>query len=375
MKAAESAARRLASGNGITRDSVYLSYRISHQQRSASTATAAAETLQNPAHDTSIPPIISTDHQKAYRLLASPLLSRPPQLTRELTSFEKSYYLYQKRLNERSALPFSRYFYYKKGTPSDVEWKRKVAARKTAARDIGVYSGYGKEAWNDEVLVGSKLGEPDSIVENLARDAEGRMITNAEPVGDKEAVDGTAIGGDARAKEGTKKELELQVERPMPRRTEADERNDLMNPNRRLDRTLYLLVKRQDGTWRFPEDRVYGRENLREATSRIIAAALGPNIHTWTVANHPVAYYGSSFKAPDMTKVPKHPDIKHSVSLELEEYGEKVFFMKGRVMAGQVDLKENQYGNREWAWLSKDEVQEKVTEEYWRAIRNSLAER
>lgn len=173
--------------------------------------------------------------------------------------------MYQKRLNERLALPFSRYFYAKKRTPADLEWKRKAKGRKSAARDIGIYSGYGDEAWNDEVLVGDRTAEPDSQIEALVRDAEGKTITDGQLVGDKEA-DGAAISGDPKAGEGMKKELELQVQRPMPRFTEADENNDLKSLSRKLDRSLYLLLKNKDGRWRFPEDRLYASETLHRVS-------------------------------------------------------------------------------------------------------------
>lgn len=233
--------------------------RLSQQARQYASAAAATAETTSTQH---IPPVTTSKAaRKAYRVLASPVISRPPLITRDLTSFEQAYFLYQKRLNERLALPFSRYFYYKKGTPADVEWKRKAKNRKTAARDIGVYSGYGDEAWNDEVMVGDETGSTDAQREALIRDAEGREILAAEAVGDKEA-NKEAVTGDAKLGEGSKKDLELQVQRPMPRVTEADKANDTLSLNRKLDQTLYLVVKDKDGRWRFPEDRLYAGENL-----------------------------------------------------------------------------------------------------------------
>jgi large subunit ribosomal protein L46 len=158
-------------------------------------------------------------------------------------------------------LPFSRYFYYKKATPADVEWKRKARNRRTAARDIGVYSGYGDEAWNDEVLMGDQTASLEAQREALVRDAEGRLIPGAEPAGDKEA-NKEQVSGDAKAGEGQRKDLELHVERPASRVTEADEKNDTLSLNRKLDQTLYLLVQNKEGLWRFPEDRLFAREDL-----------------------------------------------------------------------------------------------------------------
>lgn len=164
-------------------------------------------------------------------------------------------------------LPFTRYFYYKKGTPADVEWKRKIKARRTAARDIGDYNPYSRvDGWNDEVLVGSKLSEPDDAVEKLIRDAEGKHIMSGTLVGDSE-TGGEEVSGDEKVGEGVRHKVGLEVvARPLARLTSADHANDLKSLNRKLDRSLYLLVKNKDGRWRFPEDRVYGRENLHQAS-------------------------------------------------------------------------------------------------------------
>jgi large subunit ribosomal protein L46 len=162
-----------------------------------------------------------------------------------LHPFEAAFFLYQKRLNERLALPFTRYFYFKARTPADREWKRKMAQRLTPARDIGRYKGYGEEAWNDEVLVGAKESELQWQVDRLLEDAQ---TTGAEE-------EGNAVAAAA-----AKAESET-FERPPSRVTEADEKNDTKSLARALQRTLYLLVKNKDGRWEFPQDRLRD-ENL-----------------------------------------------------------------------------------------------------------------
>lgn len=168
------------------------------------------------------------------------VLSRPPVITRDLTPFEKAFFLYQRRLNERLALPFTKYFYFKKGTPADEDWKRKIKERQTPARDIGKYNAYSKEAWNDELLVGAVESEPEHQMEMLLRDAE-TTTSNA-------------------AEDGTKKE---EIQRPAPRVTEADKTGDERSLNRLLQRTLYLLVQSNEGYWSFPSSPVGLQENLR----------------------------------------------------------------------------------------------------------------
>ncbi|TKA73022.1 hypothetical protein B0A55_07048 [Friedmanniomyces simplex] len=340
-------------------------------------------TVMHPRTQHANPPVTAKAPRKAYQLLASPVLSRPPLLTRELTSFEKAFYLYQKRLNERLALPFTRYFYYKEGTPSDAEWKSKIRARKTAARDIGVYSAYGDEGWNDEVLVGDKTAERQSVIEALVRDAEGKNIVEDEPVGDADK-EGMALTDDARAGGEQRRELtKAEVERPVARVTEADRTNDMRSLSRKMDRTLYLLVKNREGRWIFPQDRVYGKENLHQAAERILVQAFGINMNTWIVGNHPIGHHHMMYTfggapAPRVAKIAPNPVVSTSQNqpgFEQEEYGEKVFFMKGRMMTGQADLGKNVYGDSEFRWLAKEEVKQVVTGGYWKSVRNMLVER
>jgi large subunit ribosomal protein L46 len=179
-------------------------------------------------------------------LRAGVVLSRPPQLTRDLTSFEKAFFLYQKRLNERLALPFTQYFYYRKGTPSLIDWKKKIADRKTPARDIGRYNPYLEDGWHDEVLVGAQEGEPDHMMDALLKDIEVPVVNKFQSEEAKQ--------------EEADKDL---IQRPMPRVTAADNDGDQRSLNRLLSQTLYLLVKGKEGQWQFPTDTLLGRESFQ----------------------------------------------------------------------------------------------------------------
>ncbi|KAI4722067.1 hypothetical protein E4T48_01683 [Aureobasidium sp. EXF-10727] len=344
MNSGQRTARRLvASSTRSTPESVCNSClaRIS-QYRSASTAAAVApeaSTSSQTTQDASASPATRT----AYQLRTGVVLSRPPVLTRALHPFEKAFFLYQKRLNERLALPFTRYFYYKQGTPGDREWKRKMLLRKTPARDVGVYNAYSESGWNDEVLVNDKTSEPESQVEALIRDAEG-------------------TDGEAGAKRETSQDIVVQ--RPLPRVTEQDKKGDHSSLNRLLDRTLYLLVKNKNGVWRFPEDEIKGAEGLDQAAERIIVQAGGINMNTWVVGNAPIGHHSGNFKKT-ITNTEK----------KVEEVGERTFFMKARIMAGQANLKANTYGDKEFKWLSSEEIQQIVTPKYWSSIANMLTGR
>lgn len=172
-------------------------------------------------------------------------------ITRDLSSFEKAYLLYQRRLNERLALPFTRYFYYRKATPGDIDWKRKMRKRRSASRDIGYYSGYGPEAWNDELLIGDTTSEPQEQVKAILQDAE---EVNTDPNS---------------AGPGAKKES---ICRPTTRITDADTKLDVRSLSRSLSRTLYLLVRFrnsqvEDNPWTFPGRFLQGKESLHQVNT------------------------------------------------------------------------------------------------------------
>lgn len=194
-----------------------------------------------------------------YRIKSGLILTRPPLLTREQTPFESAFYLYQKRLNERLTAPFRREFYFKPDSAADLDFRIKLRERHgVPAKDIGRYNPRGRMSWNDEVLVGSRTSDPQEVVNRLLADAEVRVSEDGEPIPPEERVP---------------------VERPMPRRTEADESGDTRRLDRQLDRTLYLVVKRPVGengesVWEFPAGYVRTEEALHEVCVLWVCFAL-----------------------------------------------------------------------------------------------------
>lgn len=84
-------------------------------------------------------------------------------------------------------------------------------------------------------------------------------------------------------------------------------------------------------------------------------------MNTWLVGRVPVAHLVTQ------------PEFNEDTSLK--QRGEKVFFLKGRIMAGQADLKGNKLGLQDFNWLTKEELQEKLPEEYFHSVRNMMADR
>lgn len=343
---------------------------LSSQRHSSSTSAAAAEAVTDAPEplSTDVTPASADSHSLPFKISAAVLLSRPPLLTRDLTPFEKAFFLYQRRLNERSALPFSRYFYYAKNTPGEVEWKRKIKQRLTPSREIGRYSGYGSEAWNDEVLVGSALGEPEVQKYALLEDS--------------------AVEVKRRNEKGEEEIIREDVEKSVPRRTEADEKGDRRSLNRALTRTLYLLLKRktenQGSEWVFPVAELMHDEALHyvsfsscpgmfrsslinrnsQAAERVITQSAGNGMNTWVVGKVPIGHATFNYPQPIINK-----------EQGSQRLGEKTFFMKARIMAGKPILDGNKYGILDYQWLAKEEMKEVLGPFLWSAVKNSIADR
>jgi large subunit ribosomal protein L46 len=100
-----------------------------------------------------------------------------------------------------------------------------------------------------------------------------------------------------------------------------------------------------------------------QAAERILVQAGGVNMNTWVVGNVPIGHGRFKYSG----KVSSAPGVR--------ELGEKVFFMKARIMAGQANLADNQFGLKDFRWLTKDEVPQFVTKRYWDAVQNMLPER
>ena len=98
-------------------------------------------------------------------------------------------------------------------------------------------------------------------------------------------------------------------------------------------------------------------------------------MNTWFVGSHPIGHFVDQIrnarKTPEAAApAPSDPPPSQEVSLA----GEKTFFMKGRIMAGQADIKATELGVEEFKWLAKEEIQKEVSPQYWAKVKNMLVE-
>ncbi|KAH7023551.1 39S mitochondrial ribosomal protein L46-domain-containing protein [Ilyonectria destructans] len=302
---------------------------------SSAPAAAAAATASSDAS-----PAAARPPPPPYDVRSGMILTRPPLVTRKLHPFENSFFFYQKRLEERLNTPFITSIYYKPDTARRLDWNLKVQDRQgTVAKELGVYNGKSSKAWDDELRVGDELSNQESIVKALLKDAEARVSDDAEVINPEDVVP---------------------IEAPVSRVTEADKKGDVRRLDRKLDRTLYLVVKSGD-SWVFPADVIPKDQNLHESAKRTLEEAAGVNMNTWVVGRVPVAH------------VVTQPVVKADGTVEKK--GQKTFFLKGRIMAGQADLGGNRFGYSDFKWLTREELGKELSPEYFHSVRNMMGDR
>lgn len=96
-------------------------------------------------------------------------------------------------------------------------------------------------------------------------------------------------------------------------------------------------------------------------------------MNTWIVGRHPVAYEH---------RAPIYRDAKATETAAdgdrgrvLKRYGQKVFYLKGRIMAGQADLVDNEYGATDFKWLTKEELKEELQPGLYESVEISMPAR
>lgn len=130
---------------------------------------------------------------------------------------------------------------------------------------------------------------------------------------------------------------------PASRVTEADRTNDRRSTNRRLQDSLYLIVKRNrpENPWQFPQGKLLPEETLRQGSERVIDRAVG-KVHRWFISNCPIGHYA----------YPYNEELQE----QRDTFGAKVFFYRAQLYDGTVKLETKLY--TDYAWIARDEVGE-----------------
>ncbi|KAJ2798469.1 hypothetical protein H4R20_004810 [Coemansia guatemalensis] len=136
-----------------------------------------------------------------------------------------------------------------------------------------------------------------------------------------------------------------QTVKVQPRETPADAAGDVRSLERKLERTLYLVIKDKSGQWVFPQGEVQDQEPLHEAARRNLKNACGGKISAWTVGRGPVGHH----QASDYT----------------------TFFIKGHILAGQASPAKPIASD--FKWVTREEVESLVSADYWKSVKDMLS--
>lgn len=137
--------------------------------------------------------------------------------------------------------------------------------------------------------------------------------------------------------------LETMPFQPAPRITEADLNNDRRSLDRCLDKSLYLIVKRNrdDNAWQFPQGKWNEGETLRQTGERVGDRAVG-KVNRWYISNSPIGHFCYAYP--------------EAIQKQRKQYGAKVFFYRNQLIAGNVKLETRLY--KDYAWITRGEVGE-----------------
>ena len=142
--------------------------------------------------------------------------------------------------------------------------------------------------------------------------------------------------------------LESMPFQPASRITEADRTNDRRSLERCLDKSLFLIVKRNRdaNSWQFPQGKWNEGETMRQTSERVGDRAVG-KVNRWYISNAPIGHTCYAYPA--------------NIQKQRSQYGAKVFFYRCQLIAGSIKLETKLY--KDFAWITRDEVSEYFNEE------------
>jgi len=132
-----------------------------------------------------------------------------------------------------------------------------------------------------------------------------------------------------------------------PRITPDDESNNRRSMYRKLDRRLYLIVKKGNEGWCFPQQpHLYLKDgaNLRKTAHRTLLEECGPTLDVHFEGNSPIGFWS-------------YPSKSYPFVASTDET--KVFFFKAQYVFGPVKLS-RKAGLVDFAWVTRDELQEYI---------------
>ncbi|KAK6462958.1 60S ribosomal protein L17, mitochondrial precursor [Scheffersomyces coipomensis] len=261
---------------------------------------------------------------RAYSSQTSPiissslLLSRNPIITADLNPFEAQYYKYQSELWRRLMWTFPKWFYFREGTLAEQRFRQ-----------------LNKDPVSYNPDIEYPQGKPEI---RHRRDRRFKQVINL-PKTYKQ------VGEEGHEEESLTKshdDLARQII-PNSRVTKADESNDLTSLERKLSRTLYLVIN-QNNNWVLP--------NFVESSTEEIKA-----LHTlaedglYKIGGEKINYF-------NVSNTPCHLRIN-------EVENKKEFIIKSHILSGEFIPQDE---SLQYLWLTKEELKGKLDPQYYYEI-------
>lgn len=234
-------------------------------------------------------------------------------ISADLPKFQAQYYNYQKELLKRLMWTFPKWFYFREGTLAEQNFRE--------LNQNPVHNNPNIE------FIG---GRPEI---RHQRDRRFKQVLRL-PKAYQEGEEGETTGLD------TDKPVV-----PNSRVTDADTKNDTTSLERKLARTLYLVVSRDKGkSWNFPN---FASEStpLHKAAEEGLYSLGGSKINYFNVSPTPCHVHSS-----DKTKE---------------------FFIKLRILAGAFVAQEKGLTHK---WLTSEELGEHLRKDYYQEIKHLMSE-
>ncbi|ODV86048.1 hypothetical protein CANARDRAFT_175780 [[Candida] arabinofermentans NRRL YB-2248] len=268
------------------------------------------------------------------------ILSRTPLVSPELSEFEQKFYHYQEELERRLMWTFPRWYYFKKGTVAEREFAK--IQKYPIPKHRGV--------WFPKGVPDIKHGRDRRFKEEIVLPK--RLIESDEIETTQDSTNSTELESESKSEDLDDVSRPI---KPQPRFTKADELNDQTSLERKLSRTLYLLVK-QNNTWKFPAFQLQDESKpLHQVVQDGVKLIGGNRINTWVVSNTPTAV------------------LKYSQNKLIDNANEsdtnitREYLMKSHIVAGKFELNQSE-GCQEYKWLVKEEIEELVDDDYYKKI-------
>ncbi|KAI5957774.1 hypothetical protein KGF57_003041 [Candida theae] len=284
-------------------------YAVAQSATTASTNSSACTTTTTTT-TTSSPSISSTL-----------ILSRPPIITQDLAPFESQFYKYQSELWRRLMWTFPKWFYFKQGTMAELRYRQ---INKNPV------------SYNPKISSWPK-GKPD--LKHL-RDRRFRQYIRAPKTYREE--DEIVEGQDQ--SEFKENEISRKIV-PASRTTEADKRQDVTSLERKLSRTLYLIIAdKSSGEWKLP--------NFKESSGQLQPLHVLAEEGLYELGGKKINYF-------NVSKVPCH----HNKNKE--------YFIKSHILSGTF---EPQSDSISYQWATKEELKQLLPKDYYSDISHLLSD-